>query len=143
MNSVIPSEFGISKPWHFIFSDIYKAFFRKGDKKIRDSFRNLVPENKETQDLDAGILNERNRIANLKFDKNTFDNLPIIIADLKKTYASGKSALKKMDLCVEKNTVLGLLGPVRIKIIIEWCRKVNVDLYANRFVSSHRRNSNP
>lgn len=119
---VIPSEFGVPKPWYFIFTEPYE-YARKyfgNSKKETKSLESEIDEEKideilyksdkldELEDEDAKA--EREKVKNI--NKNQAANeYPVVVKNIRKVYGNGKVANKSMCLSVEKNIVFGLLGP--------------------------------
>ena len=134
---VLPTEFGVPKPWHFIFSDVYKWLQNKRTKHDYEREQEyLLPgdddamespdmslaaiasraEAKCAEDSDAHA--ERERIENMDFgDKHTAQN-PLLIRNIRKQYGTGKVAVKSFCLGVERNVVFGLLGPVCVSKVV-------------------------
>ncbi|KAG0346976.1 hypothetical protein BG004_000386 [Podila humilis] len=114
LDAILPSEYGVQRPWHFPVS----GFFTRGSKKERDpeesSARhhhssNVAAKNDVVlEGADADVYAERDRVQNLYDPAKT----PLIIDNMYHRY-NGKAepALRGMSFGVETNTVLGLLGP--------------------------------
>jgi hypothetical protein len=136
---VFPSEYGVSKPWHFIFTDWYTK------KQIKKKMQTLEQQRNNTlSTLEEGlpakkdekrILRENINIFNkkefketnqdeVKFEdddvreerkrvlENRYDkDSPLVVKSMRKIYPSGKLAVKDVTLSVDKNIIFGLLGP--------------------------------
>ena len=114
LNQVLPSEFGVRKPWYFIFTEPYD-YFKK--KRVEDIPSNKLKTDEELykedklatlEDDDAAAERKRVNAMNLSVKAKEY---PLIIRNIRKQYGSGKIANKSMCLAVEENTVFGLLGP--------------------------------
>eukprot|EP00158_Paraphelidium_tribonemae_P008909 Partr_v1_DN28721_c1_g1_i5_m62799 putative ATP-binding cassette sub-family A ABC1 member len=115
---VVKNEYGVPKPWHFIFSEPY-AWFQKRNVKVNDSKVDVadeiahssivdIPEDIEEDD---DVKQERKCIMAMDLTAETFRKYPLIIRDISKTFDSGKVANRSMCLSVERNTIFALLGP--------------------------------
>ncbi|RHZ90058.1 hypothetical protein Glove_8g107 [Diversispora epigaea] len=123
LNIVIPSEFGVNKPWYFIFTDSY-YYFRRLDKKNnnnKDDNNNNIGKKSiielekgikdidedETKFEDMDVKEERQRVLEDAYDPDS----PLIIKRMRKAYPSGKLAVKDVTFAVDRNIIFGLLGP--------------------------------
>ncbi|OMH83778.1 ABC transporter A family member 8 [Zancudomyces culisetae] len=100
LNQVLPSEYGIKKPWHFFISD----FFRRKDLEVA---RLGALDKTELEYEDVYVKNERERVMNGEYTKDT----PLVFKGLRKIYPTGKLAVKDVTLAVDKGQIFGLLGP--------------------------------
>ncbi|PVU87965.1 hypothetical protein BB561_006096 [Smittium simulii] len=98
LNMILSNDYGVKKPWHFIFSDFMK-------KKTIPT--NLTSYNEDELLLeDADVKAERNRVLN-----HELKHSPLILRRVRKVYNSGKVAVKDVTFSVEKDMIFGLLGP--------------------------------
>ena len=118
LNAVLPTEYGVPKPWHFILSEPYSYLVKRSGNPARTS-----PETQAFMSDD--LLYQEDNLAQLEDDDagaerkkvNSMDmsalakEYPLVIRNIRKVYSNGKCANKSMCLAVEKNTVFGLLGP--------------------------------
>ncbi|KAG0053436.1 hypothetical protein BGZ89_002912 [Linnemannia elongata] len=126
LTEVMPTEFGVRQPWHFIFSGPYKKLFgKKEDKKIagdiegqrrkdrtgsqREIVQGEIPlDPEEVQFEDGDVKQERFRVLHDEFAPDS----PLVMKNMRKIYPSnGKLAVKNVTFAVEKDTIFGLLGP--------------------------------
>ncbi|KAJ3221817.1 hypothetical protein HK099_003073 [Clydaea vesicula] len=110
-SAVIPSEFGVSRPWHFPISDFWHNV-KKKNKVIRPLSIDVLVEDSLQKLEDSDVKAERERVDAGKYE----EDCPLVLKHLRKVYAgrsgSGKKvAVRDMTLAVEKGVVLGLLGP--------------------------------
>ncbi|KAG0340963.1 hypothetical protein BG004_006208 [Podila humilis] len=109
LDAVLPSEYGVQKPWHFPISSFFRTSNRNRDieSRIRHS-SNCGANGDVLEGADADVYAERERV------ETTYDpaKTPLIIDNLYHCY-TGKvePALRGLSFGVETNTVLGLLGP--------------------------------
>eukprot|EP00732_Lithocolla_globosa_P000357 Lithocolla_globosa_v1_NODE_102_length_6350_cov_93.725179.p1 type:complete len:962 gc:universal NODE_102_length_6350_cov_93.725179:3330-445(-) len=107
--AVTPSEYGVPRPWHFVFTDPYKWFKnRNNTKQVNDKL--TLEENlgliEEEVDLDEDVLAEQERV-----EKNQYPaNSAIVMHGMQKIFGT-KVAVKKISFAVDPDTVFGLLGP--------------------------------
>jgi len=130
LTEVLPTEFGVRQPWHFIVSGPYKYFFgRKNEKETtivdleeqgsgrqkhhRQTARELVQgeiplDAEEVQFEDADVKQERARVLNNEFAQDS----PLVMKNMRKIYPTNqKLAVKNVTFAVERDTIFGLLGP--------------------------------
>ncbi|KAI9204500.1 uncharacterized protein BJ171DRAFT_562062 [Polychytrium aggregatum] len=119
--SVIPTEFGIHKPWHFPVTDTIRYFQKRQRMKLNggvdpNSEYNLAvkiavsPE--ELQFEDDDVKAEKQRIETEAFPHDS----PLILKNMRKVYKGRgglgpKIAVKDVSFAVESGIVFGLLGP--------------------------------
>jgi ABC-type glutathione transport system ATPase component len=123
LTKVLPSEYGVRKPWHFIFTDWYskrqikkkmQALEQQKDTTIEEGLTNNEKEEEfkkldedEVKFEDDDVKEERKRVLENKYDKDS----PLVVRRMRKIYPSGKLAVKDVTLSVDKNLIFGLLGP--------------------------------
>ncbi|CAG8636281.1 17603_t:CDS:2 [Acaulospora morrowiae] len=118
LNAVIPSEFGVNKPWHFIFTEPYyylRGRDSKGRKRADDGEKKVVQLEAGIKDLDEDeikfedddVKEERRRVIESAYDPES----PLVMKRMRKVYPSGKLAVKDVTFAVDKNIIFGLLGP--------------------------------
>ncbi|OMJ19519.1 ABC transporter A family member 9 [Smittium culicis] len=100
LNLTLAGEFGIRRPWHFIFTDLFKK-----QAEIPRELESYDESELEFEDID--VKAERNRTLQNQFPQ---DN-PLVLRRVRKVYPSGKIAVKDVTLSIEKGTIFGLLGP--------------------------------
>ncbi|KAH6589699.1 hypothetical protein BASA61_005512 [Batrachochytrium salamandrivorans] len=120
LDQVIPSEFGVPRPWHFPISDIIRK--SRASKRMRENGGQRTEEaelalsievdSKETEFEDSDVKAERNRVVSRSFDPAS----PLVISHMRKVYAGRggagpKLAVKDVTFAVEEGIVFGLLGP--------------------------------
>ncbi|CAI2173390.1 3335_t:CDS:2 [Funneliformis geosporum] len=121
LTKVLPSEYGVRKPWHFIFTDWYTK--RQIKKKMQETEqqkdaaleRGLIVGEKKFKEIDQDeimfedddVKEERRRVLENRCNKDS----PLIVKRMRKVYPSGKLAVKDVTLSVDKNLIFGLLGP--------------------------------
>jgi hypothetical protein len=119
LNQVIPTEYGISRPWHFPFSDTYryvKKNYMKNQgvdlEKEKLEKTKITPEEEKLllEKEDDDVRSENKKVHDLPLTLQTYRDYPLIIKDVRKVYSGGKVANKRVNLAVEKNIVFGLLG---------------------------------
>ncbi|KAL2920140.1 hypothetical protein HK105_200206 [Polyrhizophydium stewartii] len=121
LSAVLPSEFGVRRPWHFPITEPLKALQRSShtttnggvDPKSEASLAMAAAVNvDETRFEDSDVKAERARINNGQFDPKS----PLIVKHMRKVYAGRggagpKLAVKDVTFAVEEGIVFGLLGP--------------------------------
>ncbi|KAK3841772.1 MAG: P-loop containing nucleoside triphosphate hydrolase protein [Linnemannia gamsii] len=118
IDAVIPSEYGVRRPWHFPISGFFKPrssvfrHYRDVESKVINGSNHTNPTtafDQESMDSGDADIHAERECVRIKYDPST---TPLIIDDLYHCY-SGKAepALRSMSFGVENNTVLGLLGP--------------------------------
>jgi len=110
---VLPSEFGVRKPWHYPVTYTY-AYFRnllseesklqKTKAHVASNFFNT--DNIKRNEEDDDVVAERERV----FGKNYPENTALLLRNMKKSYGQ-KNAVKGVSLAIEPGIVFGLLGP--------------------------------
>lgn len=109
VDAVVPSEYGVQKPWHFPITTFFKKPKSKRDpeSRLRDSSHDNT-DNDLLEGGDADVYAERERVQTVYDPEKT----PLIIDNLFHRYRGKvEPALRGMSFGVETNTVLGLLGP--------------------------------
>ncbi|KNE54644.1 hypothetical protein AMAG_00604 [Allomyces macrogynus ATCC 38327] len=108
--AVLPTEFGVRRPWHYPITSLWAKF--SGAKQLqaqidRQNFVVAVNQD-ETQFEDDDVIAERARV-----DANQFPaNAPLVIRHMRKIYPGTKKiAVKDVTMAVERDTIFGLLGP--------------------------------
>ncbi|KAF9349498.1 hypothetical protein BGX26_012228 [Mortierella sp. AD094] len=122
LTEVLPTEFGVRQPWHFVVSTPYKRIFGKkkqGDIEgqvrqdhtgsQRDKIQGEIPlDPEEVQFEDADVKQERARVLHDEFSHDS----PLVMKNMRKIYPSNKKlAVKNVTFAVDKDTIFGLLGP--------------------------------
>ncbi|KAF9334496.1 hypothetical protein BG006_002055 [Podila minutissima] len=109
LDAVSPSEYGVTRPWHFFITDLFKSRGHRRDPEssLRASGSPLE-ESSSIEGGDADVQEELERVRTVYDPEQT----PLILDNLHHRYA-GKitPALRGISFGVKKNTVLGLLGP--------------------------------
>ncbi|KAJ3122218.1 hypothetical protein HK098_003018 [Nowakowskiella sp. JEL0407] len=109
---VVPSEFGVAKPWHFPVSSTYKRLTKKKSKKGEWSGKIVEPDFAELEGEDEDVKTERARVLAPEFNEDSF---PLVMKTMRKEFGGRKIgkkiAVKNVTLAVEKGIVAGLLGP--------------------------------
>ncbi|PVV01248.1 hypothetical protein BB560_004343 [Smittium megazygosporum] len=100
LNMVVPNDYGITKPWHFILTD----FFRK---KKKEPIEISSYDESELMFEDDDVKAERNRVLQNFESKDS----PLILKRVRKDFGSGKVAVKDVTFSVNRGTIFGLLGP--------------------------------
>ena len=120
-NQILPSEFGVKRPWHFPVTDIihwYKVSKQKknlGEQYVADEVKMALAvtiDENETKFEDSDVKAERERVKSKQFDPKS----PLVMSHMRKVYAGRggagpKLAVKDVTLAVEEGIVFGLLGP--------------------------------
>ncbi|KAJ1330269.1 hypothetical protein BSLG_009584 [Batrachochytrium salamandrivorans] len=119
--SVLNSEFGVSKPWHFPITWAIAQWKSKAThteqgtvytKSDLEMLRSVSVDADETQYEDDDVKAERARIDNDQYDSKS----PLVIKHMRKIYTAvgggaPKIAVKDATFAVEEGVVFGLLGP--------------------------------
>ncbi|KAG0021690.1 hypothetical protein BGZ80_001901 [Entomortierella chlamydospora] len=115
LDAVLPSEYGVQKPWHFPISSLFKK--RGTASQDPESYLASTQRASHSKDLndddileggDADVYAERDRVRTQYNPEKT----PLIIQNLFHRYPGKvEPALRGMTFGVENDTVLGLLGP--------------------------------
>ncbi|PVU88448.1 hypothetical protein BB560_006371 [Smittium megazygosporum] len=100
LNLVMSNDYGISRPWYFIFT----AFFKRDKKEFKEI--NSYDES-ELAFEDEDVKAERNRV----LENSTSEDSPLILKRVRKDFGSGKVAVKDVTFSVNRGTIFGLLGP--------------------------------
>jgi ABC-type multidrug transport system fused ATPase/permease subunit len=122
LDKVLPSEFGVRRPWYFPVTDLISMYKKKQRMKHNDGVDpkseaamaiNIAVDENEVKFEDDDVRAERGKVLSDKFDHSGY---PLIMKNMRKVYAGRggagpKLAVKDVTLAVEKNTVFGLLGP--------------------------------
>ncbi|KAF9206131.1 hypothetical protein BGZ49_002958 [Haplosporangium sp. Z 27] len=122
LTEVLPTEFGVRQPWHFVVSTPYKLIFGKKKQhdiegqvrrdhtgSQRDRIQGEIPlDPEEVQFEDADVKQERARVLHDEFSHDS----PLVMKNMRKIYPTNKKlAVKNVTFAVDKNTIFGLLGP--------------------------------
>jgi ABC-type multidrug transport system ATPase subunit len=98
---VLPSEYGVRKPWHFpVSSWLNKKEITRSthlDKQVNSAI---------LEEEDDDVLAERKRVLDSQYPPDA----PLVMKRMNKAYG-GKVAVKDVTLAVESDVVFGLLGP--------------------------------
>ncbi|CAG8552654.1 4879_t:CDS:2 [Paraglomus occultum] len=112
LSQVLPSDYDEGKPWHFVFSTLFKKMSGTSETKAdrRQSFLEsglwrIDPEDVRSEDDD--VREERRRVLENQFLLDS----PLVLKRIRKEYPNGKLAVKDVTFAVESNMVFGLLGP--------------------------------
>ncbi|GJJ67951.1 hypothetical protein EMPS_00297 [Entomortierella parvispora] len=107
IDAVVPSEYGVQKPWHFPITGLFNrgSSTRDPESRVRhDSNHDDI----ELVGGDSDVYAERERVQTQYEPSKT----PLILDNLFHRYPNKvEPALRGMSFGVETNTVLGLLGP--------------------------------
>ncbi|ORX90745.1 hypothetical protein K493DRAFT_265395 [Basidiobolus meristosporus CBS 931.73] len=104
--AVLPSAYGVRKPWYFIFAWMFKGCFKKRKPAEYLPFTS-GREDKELMFEDDDVRAERERVLNGNYDQQS----PLVMKNIRKVYSGNKVAVKNVTFSVEPNIVFGLLGP--------------------------------
>ncbi|KAG0089085.1 hypothetical protein BGZ93_010054 [Podila epicladia] len=109
IDAVAPSEYGVTRAWHFFITDLFKLGGQRRD--LESSLRANASPTEDSGSMeggDADVQEELDRVRTVYDPEHT----PLILDNLFHRYP-GKitPALRSMSFGVEKDTVLGLLGP--------------------------------
>ncbi|KAF9429270.1 hypothetical protein BGZ76_001576 [Entomortierella beljakovae] len=119
LEAILPSEYGVQKPWHFPISFLFKGSRRSGSKDPENNLsssqhsssaksKGIKGDDDILEGADADVYAERERVRS-QYDPEV---TPLIIQNLYHRYPGKvEPALHGMTFGVENNTVLGLLGP--------------------------------
>jgi len=101
--AIIPSEFGIHRPWHFFISEPIQ-WLRKTNslpgQTTDDSVAITLPEETGDEDHfgeDEDVQAERLRVYNNEFPTDS----PVVIKNMRKAYPNGKLAVKSASLAID------------------------------------------
>ncbi|KAI8051265.1 hypothetical protein BDF22DRAFT_692827 [Syncephalis plumigaleata] len=123
LNLIMRSEYGVQKPWYFIFTEPFRWIRKKmsnstvtkhiesgdGDDNGRAVYEEEEEEEEDTEYMkeDDDVRAERDRVL-----KNEYSQLaPVVVKHMRKVYPNGKVAVKDITMAIEPNQVFGLLGP--------------------------------
>ncbi|KAJ3321699.1 hypothetical protein HDV06_003992 [Boothiomyces sp. JEL0866] len=109
IEAILPSEYGISKPWYFPIEILWKQYSNTRNAFVTlDSSSPVEVNNLEDIDVTA----EKDRILNGRFDQS--EHL-LVMKNMRKVYKDRgdgqKIAVNNVTFAVEKGVVFGLLGP--------------------------------
>ncbi|KAJ3117496.1 hypothetical protein HDU96_006590 [Phlyctochytrium bullatum] len=121
LSAILPSDFGVRKPWHFPITDPIKAYQKAQRKKANGGVDPLSEANlavqikvdeEETKYEDQDVKAERDRISRGDFDPTS----PLVVSHMRKVYAGRlglgpKLAVKDVTFAAEQGLIFGLLGP--------------------------------
>ncbi|KAJ3244891.1 hypothetical protein HDU78_010370 [Chytriomyces hyalinus] len=112
MNAVVPTEFGVAKPWHFPITDLISYVQKKQLSKANGGMdpvsESLMLDSREDDD----VRDERVRIDTGHHNPAS----PIIISHMRKVYSGRKGlgpkvAVRDVTFAAESGVIFGLLGP--------------------------------
>ena len=106
-DAIVPSEFGVKKPWHFPITSLFQS---KDKKSIQGT---VATDAVETRFEDQDVRDERERVCSKDFKDSEY---PLVMKNMRKAYAGRggagpKLAVKDVSFAVEKGITFGLLGP--------------------------------
>jgi hypothetical protein len=122
LQSVLPSEFGVRKPWHFPITEPIKYFKAQSKLKNNGGIRTRsefdlavaikIDEN-EMKFEDQDVKDERAKITDPQFSSEEY---PLIMKNMRKVYPGRggqgpKLAVKDVTIGIKKGVTFGLLGP--------------------------------
>ncbi|KAJ3213533.1 hypothetical protein HDU67_002781 [Dinochytrium kinnereticum] len=121
LSAVLPSDFGVRKPWHYPITEPLEAYQRAQRKKANGGVDPLSESNlavqvkiddEETKFEDADVKAERDRISRGEYDHTS----PLVVSHMRKVYAGRrglgpKLAVKDVTFAAEQGVIFGLLGP--------------------------------
>ncbi|KAI9592525.1 hypothetical protein BDF19DRAFT_211325 [Syncephalis fuscata] len=119
LNLVVPSEYGVNKPWYFIFTEPFKWLRNKMNPPknkaiLEDGSTTQITRNGDDDEdyleyveEDDDVRAERDRVLNNRHPAAS----PLVTKHIRKVYGNGKVAVKDVTLAIEPNLVFGLLGP--------------------------------
>ncbi|CAG8580036.1 3827_t:CDS:2, partial [Racocetra persica] len=114
LTNVLPSEYGISKPWYFIFTEPYYMIRNRGKKDIKKNKDiveleqgNIEIDPSEILHEDDDVKEERKKVLGNNYDPDS----PLVMKRMRKVYPNGKLAVKEVTFAVDTNIIFGLLGP--------------------------------
>ncbi|KAJ3321707.1 hypothetical protein HDV06_004000 [Boothiomyces sp. JEL0866] len=114
LDAIFPTEFGIAKPWHFIFTEPLQRFKKHPDLKVsHEALAQVTLNVDEVKFEDQDVKDERKRILDPAFKAE--DHL-LVLRNMRKVYAGRggagpKLAVKDATFAVEQGITFGLLGP--------------------------------
>ncbi|KAJ3393432.1 hypothetical protein HDU84_001922 [Entophlyctis sp. JEL0112] len=118
---VLPSDFGIQRPWHFPVSAPLQKLAKNRRKRLNNGFdprsesqvaRNMRIDIEENSLEDEDVKNEKRRIDSGEFDIHS----PLVLSHMRKIYSGRKGlgpkfAVKDVSFAADVGSVFGLLGP--------------------------------
>ena len=118
--AVLPTEFGVRKPWHFPVTDLLKKRATPNAKQEEEMAVAIQIDEKEVQFEDQDVKDERARVISTNFFPEEY---PLVMKNMRKVFAGRggqgpKLAVKDVSFAVEKGITFGLLGPNGIRLII-------------------------
>ncbi|KAJ2990992.1 hypothetical protein HDV02_004022 [Globomyces sp. JEL0801] len=116
LDAIFPSEFGVTKPWHFPITDLFKAKHKKlsQEEQVKQNASVALDiDSNEIKFEDDDVREERARVLSPDFKED--DHL-LVINRMRKVYpgrggAGPKLAVKDVTFAVERGITFGLLGP--------------------------------
>ncbi|KAJ3273832.1 hypothetical protein HDV01_003810 [Terramyces sp. JEL0728] len=117
IGSILPTEYGVSKPWYFPVEYLLKRFKGQRAKQISPGGQAVIGIDDSLKDIDDGLEDidvkaERARILDGRF--NEADHL-LVLKNMRKVYKNRyigeKIAVNNVTFAVEKDITFGLLGP--------------------------------
>jgi ABC-type glutathione transport system ATPase component len=121
LEAVFPSDFGVTKQWHYPITDTINHFktYQKR-KKLGQDYRSeailavqIEINEEELKNEDQDVKDERKRVFDSSFE---YEKYPLVVKNMRKVYAGRggagpKLACKDVTLGIEKGVTFGLLGP--------------------------------
>ena len=117
---ILPTEFGVRRPWYFPFESIISFFNtstrskKEQGQKEEEMAISIKIDPVETQFEDADVKKERARVVDSSFIGGP--EYPLVMKNMRKVYAGRggqgpKLAVKDVSFAIEKDIIFGLLGP--------------------------------
>ncbi|KAJ3159175.1 hypothetical protein HK101_001137 [Irineochytrium annulatum] len=114
LKNVLPTEFGVSRPWHYPITDLFaKRASKNTVMPADDDLRASVIQMSEVfKSEDDDVRDERARVDTRSYDPTS----PLVVHHMRKVYASRhglgpKVAVKDVTFAAEDGIIFGLLGP--------------------------------
>ncbi|KAJ3070542.1 hypothetical protein HDU98_006470 [Podochytrium sp. JEL0797] len=104
-HAVVPTEFGIPRPWHFPVSDFVHWVSPRMETRQGNSAVTTVEVLDEREDDD--VREERARVDAARYEKKA----TIVVSHMKKVFPGGKVAVRDVTFSEEAGVIFGLLGP--------------------------------
>ena len=111
LEAILPSEFGIKRPWYFPFQAIRTFFSKPAGRSITPV--TVEVNESEIQFEDQDVRDERKRVFSPGFKDEAY---PLVMRNMRKVYSGRggqgpKLAVRDVSLAVEEGITFGLLGP--------------------------------
>ncbi|KAJ3118141.1 hypothetical protein HDU96_003670 [Phlyctochytrium bullatum] len=121
LSSVLPSEFGVRKPWHFPVTETIKFYQRYRRRRLNGGVdpdselalaQGIQLNEAELKFEDADVKAERQRVLSSSYPSSS----PLVVCNMRKVYGGRrglgpKLAVKDVTFAAEDGIVFGLLGP--------------------------------